>query len=288
MPSDISKRVAQLQPNSYLPEDPLNVSLLRSMVESNRYEMRSWQRSDTSLKKVRIENGTGVPRCWLAGTDAIVFESPCNPLDVDFLEIECEPAEAASKPRHIKISWGSGTNQFASQQLVPGQKTYRFLLSERRDWILSQPVSTVRVSIHGAPELPLRAVRAGSFEAPSLSWSGDTLVLKPDSFLSPRTKDLMLLVDATNVNGAAGTVLEISQPNHFFLHYTRQIHDAHFSGRELKRVSAPLNGPILLKRSEFERPGLYQVRVAAVDSYGTMVGTMSDPLTLDLRDYSFE
>ncbi|MBS1990056.1 MAG: hypothetical protein JSS83_06030 [Cyanobacteria bacterium SZAS LIN-3] len=97
--------------------------------------------------------------------------------------------------------------------------------------------------------------------------------------------------DAGRIKGAVSTVLQISSRDFVYSNYadgyresTTVLEKGHTS-KTLK--DRPLSGSLTLNRESFAAPGKYQVRVAACDANGQILGFCSDPIDCIVSDRPF-
>ncbi len=90
--------------------------------------------------------------------------------------------------------------------------------------------------------------------------------------------------DVSQIAGAKGVLCEISKPNAWFEHYTDTYRDAQPSPKALKswteKELSKVDATIDLKK--MAGAGFYEIRVAAVDDKGTIIGYFSDPIMFQL------
>lgn len=114
---------------------------------------------------------------------------------------------------------------------------------------------------------------------------GTVPVLRPvleesnDSFLRG---PLRFTYNVSMVPRATAAVIEISKPNCTFTHYTRNYRDTALSaGTAVTLRLDGLRGAFTVPDSALPLSAHYQVRVAPVDAFGEVVGTVSDPVSVD-------
>ncbi|MBX9668938.1 MAG: hypothetical protein K2X93_15035 [Candidatus Obscuribacterales bacterium] len=90
--------------------------------------------------------------------------------------------------------------------------------------------------------------------------------------------------DVSQIAGAKGVLCEISKPNAWFEHYTDTYRDAQPSPKALKswteKELSKVDATIDLKK--LAGAGFYEIRVAAVDDNGSIIGYFSDPIMFQL------
>lgn len=105
-----------------------------------------------------------------------------------------------------------------------------------------------------------------------------------DSLVRPPFK---LKFDVSHIPNAERAVLEISRPNSFFVQYTRTFRDTALSAHAATHsLLAGTSGEFSLSASEFPVPAIYQIRIAAVDKQNRVIGSLSDPVSLDVSSRS--
>ncbi|MBS2008301.1 MAG: hypothetical protein JST01_14735 [Cyanobacteria bacterium SZAS TMP-1] len=94
--------------------------------------------------------------------------------------------------------------------------------------------------------------------------------------------------DATKVAGADRVMLEISLPDFLYAPYAGGFREFELGKHNLKTIEGQaLTGSLHLKRKDFPQPAKYQMRVAACDSGGQVVGYCSDPVEFVVTDRPF-
>lgn len=120
---------------------------------------------------------------------------------------------------------------------------------------------------------------------PKLKVLPSSFGLRSDSFFVPYA-DRHLLFEFESPDNAASCVVEISKPNAYFMHYTRTLQDSQLSPYAVRRIAlAATRGRFELYRSDFGTPERFQIRLAALDKKGKVIGATSDPLSIDLSSY---
>ncbi len=163
---------------------------------------------------------------------------------------------------------------------------YRFHLSEISSWILFGNLSDLQLTI-SPPSAKVLSVRFLNLdnEIPKLYGSSERWIRQQNGTLSPKQKDSLILnFDATKLPGASHVMAEISKPFEYFEYFNSTYRQDVLSSNSLKRYPLEgLKGEMELWRDDFKVPGEYDVRIAAFDQGGKMIGYVSDPVTLSIK-----
>ncbi len=162
---------------------------------------------------------------------------------------------------------------------------YRFHLSEFSGWILFGKLSEMRLTVAPAATeiLSVRFLNLDNeipkLDAPLTHWTREQ-----NGTLAPKAKDALVLnFDATKIAGANHVMAEISKPFEYFDYFNASYRQDALSPNSLKKYSLQgLKGEMTLWREDFKVEGEYDVRIAAFDKDGKLLGYVSDPVTIDL------
>lgn len=89
--------------------------------------------------------------------------------------------------------------------------------------------------------------------------------------------------DASKIPGAVSVAIEISKPNAWFEHYTSELRDMSLSKNSLvTKYIQNTQGQFRLNASDLPTDAYYQIRLAALNSNGQMIGYISDPINIQV------
>lgn len=182
------------------------------------------------------------------------------------------------------------TDGFATKLSVflePDGKThkYRLNLSEIASWILLANPSELQLMVCPG-KIKIESVRFLNLggEIPKLDAPPENWTREQSGRMSPKSPDsLVLNFDATMIKGANHVMAEISRPFEYFEYFDPTFRQVVMSQRSMKRYSLEgLKGRMELWPDDFKVHGEYDVRIAAFDKDGKLLGYVSDPVTLHL------
>ncbi len=203
------------------------------------------------------------------------------------------------------LSWsGQAPSDLDTMQIVKfpvtddgAARTYTIELSHFKEWLVNGGIEAFRLDL---PRRDVRFPKSGEADfsyqvisakvknyaelVPQLRLTGDA-ELTSIGLLSPRSSILSFNYDARSISNAAGIVVEISKPYCEFDLYSHHYRDKKLCRYAMKRMSIPsTHGTFNLERALLNNQAYYQVRIAAVDINGNVVGYTSDPVSLTTRD----
>lgn len=163
---------------------------------------------------------------------------------------------------------------------------YRFHLSEISSWILFGKLCDLQLTV-SPPNTELVSVRFLNLEneIPKLYASKDKWIRQPNGTLAPKSSESLILdFDATKIREANHVMAEISKPFEYYEYFNSTYRQDVLSPNSLKKYSLEgLKGEMELWREDFKMPGEYDVRIAAFDKSGKMIGYVSDPVTISVK-----
>jgi hypothetical protein len=175
------------------------------------------------------------------------------------------------------------------------RRRYIFPLGDRTSWKYASKVSKVVIT-----NFPLRykifsvRLKDESSLVPTLrAISTPTVVnhdIQADGFYPVNNRQgLEIFWDAAKVSGAVSTILQISLPDFMYAQFADGFREFELEKHSLKTIdTASLCRQATLTRKDFPLPGKYQVRVAARDKEGKVIGYCSDPLDIMVTDEPLE
>ena len=163
---------------------------------------------------------------------------------------------------------------------------YRFHLSEISSWILFGKISDLQLTV-SPPNTEIVSVRFLNLEneIPKLYAPRDKWIRLQNGTLAPKSSESLILnFDATKIREANHVMAEISKPFEYYEYFNSTYRQDVLSPNSLKKYSLEgLKGEMELWREDFKIPGEYDVRVAAFDKSGRMIGYVSDPVTISIK-----
>ncbi len=164
-----------------------------------------------------------------------------------------------------------------------------FQLSEHKDWLKQGIVHDLSLKAVGCPiPIAVSSIEAISLknQLPTLAVDGQDLVEGPDGICRVRGPRPTFSYDLSNVPGAVSAVCEISKPNSWFEHYSGTLQRQGTSFKSASLFVTPFNKikgtGILLSYAGIKDHGFYQIKVAALDKDGKVLGYFSDPLNFQI------
>jgi len=311
---DISNQVATVEPVFVTSDEALNLSRLRRMAaQRSRFlfcfldnaagkleEVRdlfpeTWPAKmvTVSVTKVPAQNNR-LGEHYLVGIEPGVKTS-----NVDFVEIDLvsKPAENGplefAQPQSITLSWEDRLNPHANLPngiglpLIDDSQphVYRFPVSERISWILAQRTRLLSLSIPGDHQNRIKAVRFvnGTSVIPALNPEPSTVEEEPDGVCRAKGRRPAFVYDAAHIPGASSVIVEVSNPHELFIQRSQTFRDTMASQHYMRILQLPgLKGRFELPPESVPNNDRFQIRAFAVSKKGRILGTASDPLTLEV------
>ncbi len=318
----IYKRVKSFEPATFGDSDLINISRVRLLsADANNMFVR-WDRQNMQLSPVALHSGEtpgnlqatkllAVPPTMGLVDSTRVLLSPIlkiTAIDWDYIDIKCSGIKSAGINSDELKSVDKKNNSTA--QLVLEASTHfgnkaalslpltkikdgllRFHVSEHKKWLALGDVSQITLSLQAldpGESLTISGMAFGSLSGhrPILKCDGITLVEDVDGICNPKgqAERAAFSYDASSVAGAATVYYEVSKPNSWFEHYTGSLRDnrpskeAQFSGTLTKLKGSAI--PITF--TGLKGHGFFQLRLAALDEEGKLIGYFSDPLNFHI------
>ncbi len=161
--------------------------------------------------------------------------------------------------------------------------TYRFQLSEIASWILFGKLSDTQLAVSpGNTKILSARFLDLENEIPKLYAVPKYWAREKSGAVVPKSKDAIVLnFDATKLAGTKYVMAEISKPFEYFEYFIPCYRQDTMSKRSMKKYSLEgLKGEMTLWAEDFKIPGEYDVRIAAFDKDGKLLGYVSDPVTM--------
>ena len=303
----ISEKVVTFEPMTYGDSEIFIVSRLRRMLEKdpNGYEFYTWNRELNRLTPVHL-NLSGKNIAFGANEFAglslrsldenmFVVSPPIDiaPAAVDFVDVDMTVNTGASPgPTLLSLYWNSeGARNFSPERRLTllaqadGQPhQYRFNVSEHKSWVMAGNISRLRLDLPVGSIIHSVKLTKGDSEIPKLIPDDATVRLDIEGAYRIPQGRALFKYDVSKMYLAKDVVVEVSKPDSWFEHYSGQLRDKTLSDKSLKSWHlGKTQGTFELDPSTLPVAGYYQVRIAAVDSKGQVVGYVSDPVNLQVN-----
>jgi protein O-mannosyl-transferase len=301
---DFSDRVVTFEPITFGSADLINASRLRRlMAESNRYHITRWDSTRQILVPLNLVKepvnkqiqGSDNTDSRTAGNESFLVSPPIDvpAVSVDFVDIQTESDKKASPDDIIVMSWNTPSDPIFREsrtlaQAVENGKHNRFAVSEHKNWIGSEKIHQLKFDLPNGMTIGKLTLSSGENLIPTISpdltapeVAGRTVAEDVGGVSRPGTQIGPFIYDVSKVTGADHAVIEISNADSWFEHYSGTFRDTALSKEAL--ISKSLNkksGQFSLPAKELNRPGFYEIRVCAVDKAGKLCGFPSDPIDL--------
>jgi len=303
----VYERVISFEPATFGDADLINISRLKNLLGEN-HKFARWDRQSMRIAPVNFALSTeptgsselpetGLKKCALENNKAVLSpEVSLNVLDCDYFDIKCGALPESKAVLVLEGFNDSGEKAALSLPLAKamvseGESILRFQVSEHKQWLVLNRVNQIALSLQtleSLAPLTIQSVKFGSLaEArPILKCDGITLVENVDGICRPKgqAQRAAFSYDASNVAGAATVYYEVSKTNSWFEHYSGSLRDnreskeAQFTGTltKLKGTNIPITF------SGLKGHGFFQMRIAAKNKEGKLIGYFSDPLNFHI------
>jgi hypothetical protein len=310
--ADNSKRVILFEPIEFGEPDLINVSRLRSVVESKtRPLIFRWDEKENKLRsislawsptKVELSNQTFAH----IAKDMTLFTPiiDVSPAGIDYLDI-CFKVPSGQKPQFLKLSWSGSSflfspDKFLWAKLDPVSDAYqvRVYLSEHKKWLSSERISRLGFQFYPCPVVEYKisdlVVKSGNLSDVPKLFAGVPADPKSSGMVQdslgmahPQSRIGYLCYDASRVASCDHVVFQISKVDSWF----EQSADT-FRSSEVKSDQYSLSqdfkeftgNQVCFSSARFKAPGFYEVRVGAVSKDGKILSTYSDPINFYLSE----
>ncbi len=303
----IYNRVISFEPATFGDPDLIDISRWRSKTRSDSKLFR-WDRISMTLEPIVFagEESAGIKLSKVAlsnETESISRELTLNAQSPDYIDVLLEPNQIKQYPEAvITLTAVAPSNQkcqftkplnlaepLAEHEKIESHSHLRFDVSEHKQWLALGQISQIVLSVQGLTQgekLHIKAIESGSLncQRPTIGCDDKTLIEDGDGICRPHGKMPSFNYDATMVPGAVSVYVEVSKPNSWFEHYSgsfrakNKSHEAQFSHTlgKLKGCSVPITF------TGVKGPGFFQMRLAALNQEGKVIGYFSDPLNFQL------
>jgi hypothetical protein len=223
----------------------------------------------------------------------LLIDPAINPLSCEAIEVSFK-SEGTAKPGYAILGWDeywkrSPTDVYKREVQcdVNGDaklRDYRFPVAEQTGWYANKKIEELNLNIYNVNKVSELSAKLASDAyfipriRPDLRFFTRTA-----AGLVPGTQGAVFICD-TEVDGATGMFVELSQRNECFETYTMTYRDKEPSKEASKRMmakgrSATFNIPL-----SDVGPGFWCVRVASLDAKNSIVGAFSDPVIFRIED----
>jgi len=307
----IVDQIYTFEPATYGDADLIDTSRLRRLLVSPNNLLYYWDRDKFSLEPLYLKDTsktipeskivpspTGFTGPLVLKPGEVILSPPMSTsaLQIDAIAVEIAPenraqllaAAEANKNTALQLSYHGGKISLPlveTLQKSAGGKIL-FQLSEHKNWLKQGVVRGLALELVGGEPVTIQKIEALSLNdsLPLLQADGHDLVEGVDGICRVRGSRPSFSYDVTNVPGATSAICEVSKPDSWFEHYSGTLRDTAASGNALHVV--PFNKTkgknILLSFAGLKDHGFYQIKIAAVDKDGKVLGYFSDPLNFQI------
>lgn len=300
--SDLSRRVATFEPITYGYADLINLTRVKAMMRSNQYKWYGWNRDTLSLTPLYINESEATVSdkaksdvslasgdFSLTGEQSLLSPTfSLSPLSCDFLNLDMSvtPLDGIDEfsPAGVVVSWCTEKNPtFTNSRLLSmpvsadgARHMYRMSLTEHKVWLASDRVIRLKLDLFPKPckvKIYGSSLADGKSLVPSVTFDFES------DGLCQANPTLTFSYDASSIPGAVKAMYEVSKPDSWFEHYSGTYRDSQPSKEALKSaILDSLKSRVTIDASRFGGSGFYELRVAALNDKGKLVGYFSDPI----------
>lgn len=309
--SDLSGRVGTIEPWMIGNTDLLNKARLKEMLNNGQIKTKFylWDADNDQLMPASLPSG----KSWrgrsrqlpvnLASADneeklEIWLGESLSTASIDFvaLNVSCSQVPRSIKPKSDKqlltLEWADTYNQCfdldrqAAVELIADGKphSYIFNVAQLPGWILSGAIDSLLLEIPEGTRAYVHDLTLlnGDQVTPYLEADRDSLNEGQNGVFTLRQGNARFRYDASSIAGVKKVVVEISKPTSCFQHYTGTLRDRVLSPRAHKLLTLhDLKGYFDLPPGNQPRSAKFQVRIAALSDANEVLGTFSDPVTVE-------
>lgn len=296
-PEAIYSKVISFEPATFGDPDLINISRWRNKTGQDTSSYR-WDRTTMTLEPIVFageNNNVKLPGLDLS--EQTKFISPELSLSAqapDYVDVLLKKEQIKQWPEAVITLTALAPSSLQCQFSLPLNKAradghLRFDVSEHKQWLALGQINQLTLSIQGlAPQqqLHILGLETGNLQGqrPKIESDEKTLVEDGDGICRPRGKMPSFNYDASIVPGAVSAYVEVSKPNSWFEHYSGTFRDTSKSPEALfSHTLGKLKGNgVPITFTGVKGPGFYQMRMAALDQDGNVIGYFSDPLNFQL------
>ncbi|MBS2008153.1 MAG: hypothetical protein JST01_13985 [Cyanobacteria bacterium SZAS TMP-1] len=304
----IVDQIYTFEPATYGDADLIDASRLRRLMAAPANLLYLWDRDKFSLEPVLLKSASGEkpeaeqilfpaadgkPVLRLApGAVALSPEIGKPALNIDAIKVEltaASKAKIADDNAVLQLSYPGGTMTLPLAKAIKTSSdgAVVFQLSEHKNWLKQGLVKKLTLEASGITEpIEIKKISALNIagQQPLLQADARDLTEGPDGICRVRGARPSFSYDVSGVAGAVGALCEVSKPDSWFEHYSGTLRDTMPSENALHVV--PFNRTkgrnILLSFAGLKDHGFYQIKIAAVDKDGKVIGYFSDPLNFQI------
>ncbi len=311
---NLANRVVTFEPATYGDSELLNLSRLRRLTSQGpKYQFTYWDREQGKLVPLDLQPVKGQlsfaffdqnhqPLAlsysnWKEDNYLISPACDLSTATVDYVDVTLsvlpETSTALSVP-YLYLSWNTpqepiflADRRLALPIIADGKAhAYRFYVGQHKNWLMAGTINQLRLDIpFAATKVDFYGLSCSSGEKqiPNLSFDANVMHENVDGITYMNGHKATFTFDASQIPQAKSVLLEVSNPNSWFEHYTGDFRDMSPSAHCLTKYKIDsLKGSLNVEAKLFPYPAYYQVRLAALSSDGKVVGTFSDPVNLQI------
>ncbi len=314
---DYSPELGSCEPRFYGNPDLLNLTRLAEMEQSGRYSFYFWNLATLHLVKASLKPADTSSDSGGAATANLVHEEVIQHGASSYKRLTYTIQQPSSAPRfhflavtavmpkvswidealngqaNLLVSWIPEHTELFGPEVLLRQPLYadgkahtcHVPVGERKRWTFTDKISQLYLDIPAAySHARILCVRLenGCRLVPTLSLDRTKCLDRADGMHTAYNRFFAINYDASHIPYAAGVTVELSKCYNQFVHFANTYHEWKLSDHELARFQLrSLASTLKLPAQLLPSPGWYEVRLAAVNSSGQVVGLTSDPLLLE-------
>ncbi len=216
----------------------------------------------------------------------------------DYLELKIKSTLAsAHEPKYwAEVSMNTTTRcEFGLSDRIPveltcdgRERTYLVPVAEHRIWNSGGPVAALRLDLPNSGvdhTVVSAALISGERQIPTLTLITPAVELSDCSLEIPASrKEIVFACDASKLEDARSVVLQVSKPYFYYEHRVPFRTDDLCEEFTLTTKSYPaVSGRISVALGDLPQAAKYEVRLAALNSQGKVVGSFCDPVSVTLK-----
>ena len=293
-------RIITFEPATYGDADLIDRTRFAATLADKANHIFSWDRKSLSLSPYRAKPDDHIQDQKPLATGQIILDKDhritidipggINPLDWDYLKIDSKNISGGANKTVIRAVFSDSKSKNKGIDGFTITGTEALHMSEHKAWLLAGNPDRLEISLNHDDPTSLHisqiALAKLANQRPKQLVAGKGLKLHGDGIARPTSKDInpCFDFDATNVPGVHSVMYEYSRPNSWFEHYTGSLRAA--TPSEQAKLSGTIDGikgrDIPLSFSGLGDNGFYQLRLAALDKDGHIIGYFTDPLNFQM------
>jgi hypothetical protein len=295
-PEAIYSKIISFEPATFGDPDLINISRWRK--RTGHTAPYRWDRTTMTLEPIVFageNNNVNLPGLDLSEqTQFISPELSLNAQAPDYVDVLLDNAQIKRWPEAVITLTALAPSNLQCHFSLPLGKAradghLRFDVSEHKQWLALGQINQLTLSIQGLAaeqRLHVLGLETGNLQGqrPKIESDEKTLVEDGDGICRPRGKMPSFNYDVSIVPGAVSAYVEVSKPNSWFEHYSGSFRATSKSPEALfSHTLGKLKGNgVPITFTGVKGPGFYQMRMAALDRDGNVIGYFSDPLNFQL------